>query len=773
MKGTDALATGTKCRVAAKHSGVACPALRNSRPALAFRSPLRLALRLHANGTDFSFRHGRRRTVALDGILSGGLSALLTNTAALRVTSDNIANVNTEGYSRRVVQQQTLAPDGRLMGVDIASINRVVNNYLDREVLNANASASRWDIHSSILDQLNASLGHPGDGTSIGSQLDSLYSMLGQVSLDPSSLATRLGALNQFQSLAGSISDLSAGVQALRLNADGEVASTVSQANSLIQQIYTLNPQIEHAIVNGDSASGLLDQRDTLVQQLAGLVGIRTTEQADGRLFIATSDGIQLVGDNYATLSYSPSAGPSFKPVTVQMMNGITGQPIGQSQIFDPHATSGKLRGLLDVRDQTLVGVGEELGQLAQTLSLAFNAQQNANATVPPPTELDGRETGLLDTDALNFSGSTSIGIVDSTGVLQHSVAIDFTGGTLSVDGGPSVSLGSTIGSFVTALNTALGANGSATFSNGVLQLTATGGDGLVISDDANNPTSRGGIAFSHFFGLNDLFQSSANSIVTTGLSASDTAGFAPGGAISLLLKGPQGQRVGETTVSVTGTTIGDMVTALNTAFTGKATFALDANGQLQVTPAAAYSGYEVEVTLDSTSRGNTGQTFSSLFGLGTGQQMARAQDFSLSSAVAGQPQRLGFAQPMLTSATALGSQVVTPGDNRGLLALQDLLNTTHSFGKAGGLPARDVSFSDYAASFYQDVSARGTAVDESKSSQDTRLQIAKQAQSQAEGVNLDEELAHMMTLQQAYNAGARLIKLAQDLYDQLLQVVK
>jgi flagellar hook-associated protein 1 FlgK len=710
--------------------------------------------------------------VALDGILSSGLTALLTNTAALRVTSDNIANVNTVGYSRRVVQQQTLAPGGNLMGVDIATINRVTNDYLDREVLNANSSASRWDIHSSILDQLNASLGQPGDGTSIGSQLDSLYSALGQASLDPTSLATRLGALNQFQSVAGTISDLSAGVQALRLNADGEVASTVSQANSLIQQIYALNPQIEHAIVNGDSASGLLDQRDTLVQQLAGLVGIRTTQQTDGRLFIATSDGIQLVGDNYATLTYSPSAGPSFRPVTVQMVNGLTGQLIGQSQLFDPHATSGKLRGLLDVRDQTLVGIGEELGQLAQTLSLAFNAQQNANATVPPPTELDGRQTGLLDTDALNFSGSTTIGIADSTGALQHSVAIDFTGGTLSVDGGPNVAIGGTIGSFVTALNTALGANGTATFTNGVLQLTASGGNGLVISDDANNPTSRGGVAFSHFFGLNDLFQASANSIVTTGLSAADTGGFAPGGSISLLLKGPQGQRVGETTVPVTGTTIGDMVTALNTAFTGMATFALDANGQLKVTPAAAYGGYEVEVTLDSTSRGNTGQTFSSLFGLGSGQQMAQAQNFDLSSAVAGQPQRLGFAQPTLTSATALGSQVVTPGDNRGLLALQDLLNTTQTFGKAGGLPARDVTFSDYAASFYQDAAARGTAVDQSKTSQDTRLQIAKQAQSQAEGVNLDEELSNMMTLQQAYNAGARLIKLSQDLYDQLLQAV-
>ena len=110
-----------------------------------------------------------------------------------------------------------------------------------------------------------------------------------------------------------------------------------------------------------------------------------------------------------------------------------------------------------------------------------------------------------------------------------------------------------------------------------MLTLSATGGDGVVVADEPGNATSRGGIGFSHFFGLNDLFQAHGNAIVTTGLNSADTASFAPGGTIGLLLKGPHGERVGETSIAVTGTTIGDMVTALNTAFTGKATFALDA----------------------------------------------------------------------------------------------------------------------------------------------------------------------------------------------------
>ena len=710
--------------------------------------------------------------MSLNGIISSGLTAIQTNSSAIRVTSDNIANINTPGYVRRVAQQQTLAPGGILSGVQLSQVQRMVSAYVDKEVLNASASSSRYDVQSSIMDQLNAALGAPGDGNSIGSQLDAVYAALGQASLDPSSLTSRVGALGQFDSLAQSISNLAGSVAEMRNGTDQQVSTTVTQANTLIKQIVDLNPQIQHAVVSGDIASGLLDQRDALVGQLSQLIGIRTTTQSDGRMFIATTDGVQLVSDTYSQLAYQPSSGTSFKPITIQSVNTLTGQPIGNVQTFDPHAQSGQLRGLLDMRDGTLSDIATELGSLAQSLSLAFNAAHNANAAVPPPTTLNGRQTGLIATDGLNFTGATTIGITDSNGTLLHKVAVNFGAGTLSVDGGGSAAIGTTIGSFAAALNTALGGNGTASFTGGVLKIAATGSNGVVIADDAATPASRGGSGFSQFFGLNDLFQSTANAVLTTGLTSADTAGFAPGGSIALLLKGPQGQRVGETNVAVTGTTIGDMVTALNTAFTGKATFALDANGQLKATPAPGFSGYDVEVTLDTTQRGTTGESFSSLFGLGVGQQMALAQGFGIASDLTNSPQRLAFAKPSLTSATPLATGIVTPGDNRGLLALQDLLNQSHSFAAAGAMPARNATLGSYAAAFYQDIASRGAAIDSSKSAQNTRLTLAQQSQSQKEGVNLDEELAKMMSLQQAYNAGARLLQVAQQLYDQLLQAV-
>ena len=235
----------------------------------------------------------------MDGILSSGLTALLTNSAAMRVTSNNIANINTPGYVRRDAPQETLTSGGVLNGVRLSDITRVVNDYLDKEVLTAGGAASRYDIQSSLMDQLNAALGAPGDSNSLGARLDAVYASLGQASLDPSSLASRLGALGQFQSLAQSISDLSGAIASLRSSADQQVSSTVSQANTLIQQIAELNPQIQHAIITGDTGTGLLDQRDMLVQQLSQLVGVQTSIQSDGRMFAH----VLPVADLYRTLS--------------------------------------------------------------------------------------------------------------------------------------------------------------------------------------------------------------------------------------------------------------------------------------------------------------------------------------------------------------------------------------------------------------------------------------------------------------------------------------
>jgi flagellar hook-associated protein 1 len=708
--------------------------------------------------------------LALNGILSSALSALQTNTAALRVVSNNVANINTQGYDRRVVNEQASVVGGQLSGVSVGDVQRVADQFLNQEALSANSASSQYSAQSDIFDQLNGMLGQPGDGSALTSQLSNVFSALASASLSPTSSASQQGAMTSFQNLASSISTLSSSISGLQTQTDQQVSSSIGTVNSLIQQIYTLNQQATTAQTSGDDASGVLDQRDQAVQSLSQYMDVKTSTNANGQMTVMTGDGVSLVGDTYAQLSYAGgNASGSFGQIQLSNVDPQTGQTIGASTALDPHLNGGSLLGLIQMRDGTLGGLQQELGSFAQQTALAFNAQHNANSSVPPPTTMAGRDTGLTSTDALNFTGKTTVAISDSSGNLVSRVDVDFGAGTLSVDGGASVSIGSTVGSFASALNSALGSNGTASFTNGALTVSANGTNGVVVQDDATTPSSRGGTGFSQFFGLNDLFTSAAPSVLATGLSAGDAGNFAAGGQMSFSLKGTDGSVLKQATVTVAATdTIGAIVGKLNTAFSGSATFALGSNGAIAMTPVK--SGAQLNVTNDTTARGNTGMSFTSLFGVGVQQAGAQASDFAVNSALT--PSTLAFAQSDIDSTTVAGDAILGSGDSRGLLALQDIGTTQQSFAAAGGIAAQTSSLSDYAGALYQDVATRSDAATTAATTQGDRLSEAQARQASTSGVNLDEELSNMMIYQQAYSAGARMLTVAQQLYDTLLQTV-
>ena len=708
--------------------------------------------------------------MSLNGIMSSALSALQTNTAALRVVSNNVSNVNTTGYARRVVNLQTLAAGGQLAGVDVASVQRVADQFLNQEVLTAGAASARYDTQSSAFDQINAALGSPGDGTALTSKLSNLYSALGQAALSPASTSSQNGVMNALSDLASSISSLSRSLSDLQQQTDNQVATAVTSTNALIKQVYDLNLQIKAATAGGDTSSALLDQRDLALQSLSQQMDIRTATQVDGSTDVMTQDGINIVGDNYAQLSYTAGgANGTYQPIAIQDINPQTGQPIGKGQALDSHLSGGTIKGLIDVRDGTLTDLQNELGSFAQGVALAFNAQHNANTAYPPPTTLEGRNTGLLSGDALNFTGKTTVAVTDSNGNLVSRIDVNFAAGTLSVNGGAAAGFTGTVGGFTTALNTALGGNGTASFSNGQLAISATGANGIVVQDDASTPASRGGSGFSQFFGLNDLFQSSAPSILSTGLSAGDSSGLAAGSHIDLLLKGPNGEIAKQANVSITaGMTVGAVVAALNTQMAGAATFTFNASdGSITTTPSSAYAGYQLQVPEDTTQRGSTGMSFTEMFGIGSNQMSQQAMGFAVAPAIAASPGRLAFGQADFSSSGA----IVGSDDSSGLLALQRLATAQQSFARVGQLGQQASTLGSYAAAIYQDVATRGTTASSIKATQDARLTEAQSRQSSTSGVSLDEELSNMMIYQQAYSAGARMLTVVQQLWDTLLQI--
>jgi len=714
--------------------------------------------------------------VSLNGIAASAISALKTNQAALSVVANNVSNLNTAGYARRVVNQQTLSAGGQLMGVDIATIQRVTNQFLNQEQLSAGGMASQYDTMAGLFSQLNGLLGGPGDNQSLATGLTNLSAAFATASQAPTSSASRTGMLNALNSVANTFSSVSSTISALQTQIDQQATNAISSTNTLIKQIYDLNTQIKTASAAGDQASALLDQRDVALNNLAQVMGIKTSSNADGSVNVSTSDGVNLVSNTYAKLAYSGGAqNGAYGNISIQDVNPANGQMIGAATPLDPHLSGGgSLKGLIDMRDQVLGGLSQTLGNLAQQTALAFNAQANANAAYPPPTSLTGRDTGLLGTDALNFTGKTTVAVTDPSGKLVSRIDVNFTAGTLSVNGGAAASLGSpaTVASFTTALNAALGGNGSASFTNGQLSISATGGNGVLVQDDATTPSSRGNTGFSQFFGLNDIFKSQVPSVTTTGLSAGDSSGLAAGGVIALSLKGPDGDIVKNVSITTTaGQTIGNVVTALNTAMGGAATFTLNSDGSISTATSALYPGYSLNVTGDTTQRGTTGMSFTQIFGVGANAQASQAIGFGLTSVVSTNPARVGFASPAITPTSVAGDTIVSAGDNAGAIALQNVITKSQSFRAAGGIAAQTASLSDYASTFYQNLSTQSNTVTANQQTQDDRLTEANSRVSSNSGVNLDEELTSLSSYQQAYAAGARILSVVDSLYQTLLQI--
>lgn len=713
--------------------------------------------------------------MSINAILNSGLSALLANQAALRTTSSNIANVNTPDYVRRTVQFQTQTAGGMLGGVEMSSVRRAVDTFLSSERFGAASAGGQSDAAARFLDQLQRSMGSIADRRDPASRLAAMTEGLAQLSVDPTSVVSRANMIQQMTNFTQGITDLAASVQDLRAKADAEIGDAVKQVNTLTDRIAALNGPIQRATLQGDTASALLDERDAAVRELASLLSIQVEQGSSGRINITTPTGFTLVSEgaaeaNHISLS-AVSAETVFSGMTVIRKNPQTGAQIGPAEPFERHITGGTLRGLLELRDVTLPNIAAEIGALAATTAEAYNAAHNASSGWPAPAALTGKNSGLLASDSLGFTGKSSVAVVDAQGRLVRRIDIDFTAGSLSVDGGAPTAFGATVGGFTGALNAALGGAGSASFVNGALTLSASGGNGIAVSQDAADPSMRAGRGFAHTFGLNDIFVSSVPTNFATGLQAGDAHGFGAGQTVDFAIRNASGEITRRFTYTVSGATVGDMVAGLNAAAGTAGSFALDGEGRVTFTPSGG-AAMRLELEGDGTQRGGTEQSLTRMFGLGQSYQMAQGIGLSVRSSIASNPAALSLAQLDLSAGTAIGDVVLASADNKGALALQ-AAGQNASFPVAGFANARVASLSEYASSLVASIGQRAAAASAGASDALALQREVEERAIQHEGVNLDEELAAMMIFQQAYNAGARMITTAQRLYDELLNMMR
>ena len=444
--------------------------------------------------------------------------------------------------------------------------------------------------------------------------------------------------------------------------------------------------------------------------------------------------------------------------MTVHRVNSTTGQAVATGMPLDPALRSGTLRGLVDMRDKELPEIAVALGEFAAKVNDQINAIHNNNSAVPPPNSLTGTNSGVLATDAHGFTGMFTFAVLDTNDEISSSYTIDF-------------STVVTVQDVINDVNANI-AGGTLALSNGVMSFTAAAGtDGVAMLQDTASPSSRGGRSFSHFFGMNDLMEARSPSHFDTGITGAATHGFGATGTVDISFRGPGGVEASSYTLdfSATGATVTAALTDLNTAFTGYATFALDSNGQLTITPASGYENYDMSVTSDSSARGATGMTFSRFFGIGDRYRMDQAFDVGPKAAIVSDPTQLALAR--LDTTAGAGVPALTSGDNRGATELFALASSNVSFDAAGDLPALTTSLSSYAGYFLSSVSLEADRLSSLRDDRETLRDEIQIRRDSVTGVDIDEELANMIVYQNAYNAAARLITTANQMFDTLLGI--
>lgn len=693
--------------------------------------------------------------MSLSEILGTAISGLSASQAGLRTVSTNIANVGTAGYARQKVSQATSVTAGRVTGVLTGEPERIADRFLEANAWRRSGDVGRADAAANYLDRLQALLGAPGAESGLAGRIDAIGTAAIALSASQNSSQTSAAFVGHVEDALNVMRQLDRDVGAIRADAQSEVVDTVDRINGLLVRIHDLNAGVAQMKGQGRSAAGAEDQRMLALDELSTLIKVQIRTQPDGRINIETATGAVLLDGKLRQLSYPAGEGaaqPLYPDIDIRFAGpgGSSGPATGET--IASAAAGGTLGGLIEMRDGTLPAFADRLGSLFTGLARALNGASNAGTAVPAPRLLDGRQTGLVGGDRLGFTGRASLAVTADDGTLVARADLD-------------LSMIATVDDAVAAINAGLGGAAMASFSNGRLTIAAGAGQGVVVAQDAAAPADRAGSGFAQFFGLNDIVRSTDTPLVPMGFVPGDPHGFATGQTAQILLRDADGRVLARHSLApMTGGSMGDLLTELNASPIGSfGSMTLDSLGRFAFAPVATLPGAAISFASDATDRFGTGRGLSVLSGLsGRASGLGSAE---VRPDLATSPDRLPLArlQPV-----AIGTRALGGGDLSGALGFADALAAALDLGREGRVTTASLS-----TRLVGSTGAAAARANDSLTDARGRHDDAVNRRDGVSGVNIDEELAQMVVLQNSYGAAARVISTAGEMYDTLLGMVR
>jgi len=660
--------------------------------------------------------------MTISSLLNIGQRALMANYAALQVTGNNVANANTPGYSRQSIELATAFSQqtgngffGK--GVDVTTVTRAHDAFLTREAATAASLAAADDARSAQLQKLETVFPTGEDG--LGYTAQQLFNAFVDVSNKPQDTAARQVVLARVGDLAARFRAASDQLDAQQAGIAQDLRTSVESINALTTRIASLNANIASAQGTGHAPNDLLDQRDAAIADLSKIVQVTTVASADGTVgvFLGGAQRLVLGGESTPLVALADP----FDPAKVQL--GVSEG--GTTRAFpDGFIAGGSVAGLLRVQNHDIADARGLLGQMASAIAGALNDQQALGVDLGSPP---GAGAPLLSIGAATVAPSSNNAMaggvpvasyVNGAGVRVSSVSIAVVSTSqlqpsdYELVADPALPAGS-------YRLTRLSDNTSQTVSNGDVV------DGFRIDIAAPPPAPRDRF----------LLEPVTPSIRTIARALDDPKGIAAASPVTATVAATNTGTAAIASLAATSP-------SLNPNLTATITFTDDLGN---------YTWNLVDTTAVLPPTSGTG-TWSA------GQPIA-LNGFALQ--LSGVPKN-GDVLTVAKTTVPAGNN----GNANALMALRDATIVGQGAAGAGGVNVTD-AYASALANVGVRVQSASLAADQSAAvASDAKTAVAEKS-----GVNLDEEAARLIQFQQSYQAAARILQVAQSVFDTLLQV--
>ncbi|MCF7885853.1 MAG: flagellar hook-associated protein FlgK [Candidatus Marinimicrobia bacterium] len=296
--------------------------------------------------------------MSISNILNTSKQALMSHQSAIDTTSNNISNMNTEGYTRRLTNfEQGLSINNVNSNISDETLSRVRDSFIEKQYIRQNSYASKYEMDETISQQIEDILGEPGN-SGLTNSLSAFWESWSDLANDPESQSVRTVVKDKAKALSRTFNRIYSDFNQLRDSIKEDVSRKVNSVNQKLEQLNKINKQL-----NTTKTDDLLDQRDMVLNDLSELINIETSINDDGKISVYSSGQI-LVSENQVQ---------KLNVQTEQQNNNSSLKITAGDNEYNIQIKAGEIGSLLDINNENIPNYIDQLNTLASNLTQEVN----------------------------------------------------------------------------------------------------------------------------------------------------------------------------------------------------------------------------------------------------------------------------------------------------------------------------------------------------------------------------------------------------------------